>query len=296
MHASMLNTRPDLLRDRQDYANFLLEYGLTEEWIAAIVHHTDDLIAMPSAVTGIALQPSPIHGVGMFVTRDFAPGETIAPARLNACRTPAGRYVNHAYAPNAVGIARTDGLDADIDLIATRAIVQGEEVVTDYRQACNLNNIGTPSDIAAYRALPRRAQMTNLIADLMANGQRESPPLKHSFCNGMYMRELFIPKGTLIAGVVHKVACLNICSSGDIDILTEHGMLRAGAGFTAVSQPLTQKLGYAYADTVWINVFRTDLLDVAAIEAELFMSEAEMIAYLDPTHRHFAEYLAKELT
>jgi hypothetical protein len=273
--------------DRADYDRFLAEFGLTAAWVAQVAANPHDQIPMPDGCCA-QVAPSAIDGLGLFATAALAPGQTAAPARRGGCRTPAGRYANHAASPNAVAVARSSGACPDIDFVARRAIAAGEEITLDYRQALRANP-GLTAAVPGSAA--RRDAITDLVAALMAHGERASPPLKHTLCDGMYMRELFIPAGMLLAGKVHKVACLNICSAGDIEIVTEHGMLRAGGGFTAASPAFTQKLGYAYADTVWVNVFRTDLTDLAAIERALFMDDDETIAHLDPEGRHFGDFL-----
>lgn len=93
--------------------------------------------------------------------------------------------------------------------------------------------------------------------------------VEHAVTDGMYLRTLFIPSGTLLIGKVHLKHCHNIVARGDISILTETGSRRVKAGFTGMSTPGTQKLGFAHADTVFINVFRTDKTDLAEIEAEI---------------------------
>ena len=90
--------------------------------------------------------------------------------------------------------------------------------------------------------------------------------LKHTFLNGMYMREMFIPEGTLVVGKMHKMDCLNIVSKGDVCILTELGSARLSEGFTSASPAGIQKVAYAHEDTVFVNVFRTDAIDQSTIE------------------------------
>jgi len=95
------------------------------------------------------------------------------------------------------------------------------------------------------------------------------PHVEHEVTDGMYLRKLFIPKGTLLVGKVHIKPCHNVVASGDITVLTETGCKRVGAGFTGMSTPGTQKVGLAHEDTVFINVFRTDKTELADIEAEI---------------------------
>jgi hypothetical protein len=104
--------------------------------------------------------------------------------------------------------------------------------------------------------------------------------LKHTFLDGMYMREMFIPKGTLIVGKVHKQPCMNIVSKGDISILTEAGSARVKAGHSAISPAGTQKVGYAHEDTVFVNVFRTDATGPDGIEDVLAFTTDECLDML----------------
>lgn len=97
-------------------------------------------------------------------------------------------------------------------------------------------------------------------------GEKLELPVKHTFLDGMYMRELFIPKGTMLIGKVHKLPCINIVSSGDISVLTETGTARVKAGYSVVTPVGIQKLGYAHEDTLFVNVFRTDETDPDKID------------------------------
>ena len=100
----------------------------------------------------------------------------------------------------------------------------------------------------------------------LPQGDHLEMEVKHTIDNGMYMRELFIPKGSFLVGKIHKVPCLNIVSKGDISVITETGSARVQAGYTVASPAGIQKMGYAHEDTVFINVFRTDETDLEKIE------------------------------
>lgn len=91
----------------------------------------------------------------------------------------------------------------------------------------------------------------------------------HHFSKGLYAREIFIPKGTILVGKIHKYQSLNILSQGDITILTEFGARRVRAPYTVVSPPLTKRIGYAHEDTVWTTVHATDETDLEKLEDEL---------------------------
>lgn len=101
---------------------------------------------------------------------------------------------------------------------------------------------------------------------LLTCGEKREMEVKHTFLDGIYMRELFIPKDTLLVGKPHKLACVNLVSKGDISVLTESGSARVKAGYSIVSPAGLQKVGYAHEDTVFVNVFRTDETDEEKIE------------------------------
>ena len=79
-------------------------------------------------------------------------------------------------------------------------------------------------------------------------------PLKHTFVNGIYTREIFIPKGMLVVGKIHKHAHPNFLMSGDVSVLTEEGAKRLKGPMALVSPAGTKRLLYTHEDTVWVTV------------------------------------------
>lgn len=99
-------------------------------------------------------------------------------------------------------------------------------------------------------------------------------PVRHHFSHGVYARELFIPKGTVLTGKIHKYPQLNIMSQGELSVLTESGVVRVKAPFTIVSPAGTKRVAYAHEDTVWTTVHGTELTDVDEIE-KVFIAQTE---------------------
>jgi hypothetical protein len=107
-------------------------------------------------------------------------------------------------------------------------------------------------------------------------------PVKHYFSDGVYARELFIPKGTLLTGKIHKYPQFNIMSKGDLSVLTEEGIVRVQAPFAIVSPAGTKRIAYAHEDTVWTTVHGTDETDLDKIEAHFIaQSEEEFAAFVE---------------
>ena len=114
---------------------------------------------------------------------------------------------------------------------------------------------------------------------LMKKYEQLDLPVKHYFSKGVYARELFIPKDTILTGHIHKYEQLNILSKGDISVLTEEGVKRVQAPFAIVSPPGTKRIAYAHEDCVWTTIHGTDLKDVEEIE-KVFICKSD-VEYLE---------------
>jgi hypothetical protein len=87
-------------------------------------------------------------------------------------------------------------------------------------------------------------------------------PLVHRFTPGLYIREIFIPKDTLLTSVEHLTMHPFVISKGDISVWVPGGEIqRLTAPYTGITSPKTRRLLYAHEDTVWTTFHVTDLTD-----------------------------------
>ena len=105
---------------------------------------------------------------------------------------------------------------------------------------------------------------------------------KHHFAPGVYARELFIPKGTVLTGKIHKTEHLNIISQGKISVATEDGPKLIEAPHIMVSKPGTKRAGYAHEDTTWITIHVTDETDLDKIEELVIAKGYDELTYDAP--------------
>lgn len=117
---------------------------------------------------------------------------------------------------------------------------------------------------------------TNIIRDKISQVESrlaELPqadvPVTHHYAKGVYGREMFIPKGTIIFGKIHRYETLNILVKGDITVVTETGRKRITPPFVAVSPPGTKRGGYAHEDSIWLCIHGTNETDLEKIEKEV---------------------------
>lgn len=101
-------------------------------------------------------------------------------------------------------------------------------------------------------------------------------PLQHVFAPGAYARTMFIPRGTVIVGKIHKHAHLNILSQGSVSVMTEGGGNEQLTGpMTMVSPAGTKRAVYAHTDAVWTTIHLTDETDLAKIEEHVIAKTYE---------------------
>jgi hypothetical protein len=98
---------------------------------------------------------------------------------------------------------------------------------------------------------------------------KEVCPLKHTFADGLYIREIFMPKGLLMISKIHKVLHPYFILSGEVSVLTEDGIVRIKAPFQGLTKPGTIRVIYMHEDTVWLTVHATTKTDPDEIEREV---------------------------
>jgi hypothetical protein len=130
----LADSRTDVQKAQIDYGAFLHQIGMTQDEMDSIVHIEYDLMDMPEGVF-TQLRESPIHGKGLFATKDFEAGEVVCPGRIDGKRTPAGRFINHSLNPNIV----PEKVGDDIYAVAMRKIQAGDELLVDYRASMRVN-------------------------------------------------------------------------------------------------------------------------------------------------------------
>jgi hypothetical protein len=125
-------------------------------------------------------------------------------------------------------------------------------------------DFGAGGDLSPLELRDKIEQLEGVMLQ-MKEEQIEIEP-KHYFAEGLYAREITIPKGTTLTGKIHKFEHLNIISKGDISVMTEAGIKRIQAPATIISQPGTKRVGYAHEDTVWTTIHATTERDLVKLE------------------------------
>lgn len=100
-------------------------------------------------------------------------------------------------------------------------------------------------------------------------GDNKMCPLKHTFAEEQYVREIFAPKGSLIVTKIHKKSHPVFILTGDCSVLTEEGVKRIKAPFHMITPAGCKRVVYVHEDTRWVTVHVTKEMDLDKIEEEV---------------------------
>ncbi len=92
---------------------------------------------------------------------------------------------------------------------------------------------------------------------------------RHYFADGMYARELELPKGMILVGKVHKKEHFFILTRGKLSVVDAVGSMILKAGAILSSKPGTKRAGFAHEDSVCVTIHKTVLTNLDEIEEEL---------------------------
>lgn len=101
-------------------------------------------------------------------------------------------------------------------------------------------------------------------------------PLKHSFVPGFYVRQIFMPAGSLVISKIHKTEHPYVITRGKVSVWIEGvGVQHIRAPFTGITKPGTRRVLYVHEDCLWTTFHATDKQVVDEIEHDVIFSSAD---------------------
>jgi hypothetical protein len=96
-------------------------------------------------------------------------------------------------------------------------------------------------------------------------------PSTHEFQDGYYLRQTFIPAGTLVVGRKHRKDTVNMLLSGRVVLIMPSGSTVAlTAPESFISPAGEQKVAFTLTDILCANIFQAEATTVEAVEDEVF--------------------------
>ena len=97
----------------------------------------------------------------------------------------------------------------------------------------------------------------------------------HKFYDGLYMRSIFIPAGSLIVGKRHRHSTLNILLKGKMQVSDGTTTIEVEAPYVVETLPNTKKAALALEDSIWANIHATNNTNLDELEEEFIITEEE---------------------
>lgn len=99
-------------------------------------------------------------------------------------------------------------------------------------------------------------------------------PVTHHIKDGLYTREVFMPKGSLVVSFIHKQNHPSFFMSGEMSILKDTGEIeRIKAPMKVMTEIGTQRVAYMHDDCVWACVYRTDKETIEEAEKDVYTED-----------------------
>lgn len=125
-----------------------------------------------------------------------------------------------------------------------------------------VSQMPTPDSVRQMETMLLRLPQVDLQTQMLVHGR-------------MSARTIFIPAGTVLTGALTNLD--NICVvCGDITVTTDEGTKRITGFHILPAKAGAKRAGVTHADTWWVTIHHTDLIEPEAIEEEM-TSEAAML-------------------
>jgi hypothetical protein len=95
-------------------------------------------------------------------------------------------------------------------------------------------------------------------------------PVIHRFTPGLYIREIFMPAGSVLTSKIHKTEHPFVILKGIVSVWTaDRGTVTLKAPYTGITEPGTRRVLFVHEDTVWTTFHVGDEDAVEAIEERI---------------------------
>ena len=117
-----------------------------------------------------------------------------------------------------------------------------------------------------------RDEVIDVVENIIANQPQVECPLTHRFTPNMYIREVFIPAGTIVTSEIHKKEHPYVVSMGIITLWDgEGGELTISAPYTGITKENTRRVALVHKDCIFTTFHVTDAKTIEEAENDIFV-------------------------
>ena len=113
--------------------------------------------------------------------------------------------------------------------------------------------------------------ITHTPGNKQSKEMQEAFPVKQHLENGLYTREVLMPKGSLVISLIHKQNHPSFFLEGEMSILADNGEVKElKAPMNLNTKIGTQRVAYMHEDCKWICVYKTDATTFEEAEVDVY--------------------------
>jgi len=102
----------------------------------------------------------------------------------------------------------------------------------------------------------------------------ELMPVKHHLQDGLYTREILMPKGALVVSYIHKQNHPSFFLKGEMSVLLDTGEVkRIKAPMKVMTEIGTQRVAYMHEDCTWVCVYRKKKKNIKDAEVDVYTED-----------------------
>jgi len=107
--------------------------------------------------------------------------------------------------------------------------------------------------------------------DIVTHQDSKLFPLKHTFADGIYVRQMSMKVGSVVVGAIHKHLHVWFLLTGHISVATEDAIEDYIAPCYVVATPGTKRVIYANEESIFVNIHKnpTNSQDIEWLEKEI---------------------------
>ena len=113
--------------------------------------------------------------------------------------------------------------------------------------------------------------------DNVVKGDSSTFPLKHTFTDGIYIRQMSMKKDSFVIGKIHKHNHVWFLLSGEISVADENNTIDHIAPCYVEAPSGSKRMIYAHEDSIWVNIHAnpTNTQDLEELEKLIIAKDYE---------------------
>lgn len=117
-----------------------------------------------------------------------------------------------------------------------------------------------------------RDEVIDVVENIIANQPQVECPVTHRFTPNMYIREVFVPAGTILTSEIHKEEHPHVLSLGKITMWDgEGGQITVSAPYSGITKANARRVVYVHEDCIFTTFHVTQATNVEDVEKDIFV-------------------------